>query len=145
MGMYSHFKTDPEVEKSGVWLDYEHLGFRVLVTRAGGTNVEFKKLLNRKLRPHKKDLDNLPPDVDEKITREIYAEVIIRDWATTTDGGKTYKSGLENPKGGELLPFTQDNVKAALKALPDLFVDIQNMATNIALFRADLKGDDAKN
>jgi hypothetical protein len=134
MSIYKSFKTDPDVEKKGVWLDYPD-GVSILVARAGGANKTFIKAMERVYKSHKHAFETgrMDRDVANKLSVEIYAKTVVLDWKNVTD-----EHGVE-------LPFTYDNVVKVLTDLPDLFTDIQTQAQEQSYFLESVRADSAKN
>ena len=153
----SLFATDENLEKTGFVVDYGDYGwFRV--ARAGGANVKFTEVTNRLMRPHRRAVENgsIAESVATKIRNEALAEGVILEW------GHPAFADDENPLGSgkmifvdpedtkqkpteEILEFSVENVVRLLKALPDLAVDLQQQAMNIANFRSEQLEQDAKN
>ena len=52
MSMYDAFGTDKDLEKTGIYLEYET--FRIKVARAGGGNKRFAKMLEAHTRPYRR-------------------------------------------------------------------------------------------
>lgn len=140
---YGAFKTDPEVERKGAWLDYGQ--FRVLVARAGGANKQFAKALNAKLKPHRRQIQTETMDeaVAERITREVYAETIVLGWEVKE--GDEWKSGLHDPETGAVVKTSADAYKSVFEALPDLFADIREQSQKASIFRDLTMETDAGN
>lgn len=139
MGMYDTFETDPNMEQEGVFLDYGD--FRVRIAHAGQGNSKYVKYAEKKLKPVRKAMEAgaLGNERSMAIMIDIYAESIILDWQVRN--GDDWKSGIE-ARDGSVLPFTRENVENTLRALPNLFLDIQQQAQSIANFRrADLEGE----
>lgn len=141
--MYEAFKTDKELEKNGVVVDYDK--FRVTIARAGGGNNRYKKCLENKTRPHKRAIqsDTLSNDVGEKISIDVFVATIILDWEVKDDKG-AWIQGLENSKG-KIVPFTKENVIELLTDIPDLWNDIREQSTSNTIFREVLLEEDLKN
>lgn len=140
--MYDKFKTDESREINGILLDYGD--FRVRIARAGGGNKRYAKVLEAKSRPYQRAIqtETINFELQMKILQAVYAEAVVLKWETLVDG--EYKDGIEGPDG-KLLPVTVENIVATFEALPDLFSDIRAQADRVALFRADLLKDQAKN
>lgn len=139
MGMYDTFETDPNMEQEGVFLDYGD--FRVRIAHAGQGNSKYVKYAEKKLKPVRKAMEAgaLGNERSMAIMIDIYAESIILDWQVRN--GDDWKSGIE-ARDGSVMPFTRENVENTLRALPNLFLDIQQQAQSIANFRrADLEGE----
>ena len=143
MGMYDTFKTDPTREQEGVWLDYGD--FRIRVAHAGQGNKRYVAYAEKALRPVRQAMNAgaLSNERSMNIMADIYAKTIIIDWQVL-QADKTWKTGIE-AEDGSILPFNNENVELTLKALPNLFSDIQAQASSIANFRASEIEEDAKN
>jgi len=144
MSMFSQFKTNPDLEKNGVVIDYGT--FRVTIARAGGANKKFGRLLEAKTKPHKRAIQTETMDQEKSvdIMREVYADAVILNWETKIND--QFVVGIEDPEdASKTVPFTRDNLLATFKALPDLFSDLQEQAMRAALFRDELREEDAKN
>lgn len=140
MSLYKQFKTDENVEKEGVILDYgEHAKFRI--ARAGGGNKNFLRAAERFRRKYKRQLglDILKEEVAVKEAIDIYAKTVVlpQDWDVHWPDPET---GEEKP-----LHYSVENVKMMFTALPELFRDVQAQAMNSELFREYIDEEDAKN
>ena len=134
MGMYDTFETDPNMEQEGVFLDYGD--FRIRIAHAGQGNSKYVKYAEKKLKPVRRAMEAgaLGNERSMSIMIDIYSKTIILDWQIRGEND-TWKTGIE-AKDGSTLPFTEENVEATLRALPNLFLDIQSQASSIANFRA---------
>ena len=114
-GLYGQFKTDEQLEKNGVEVDYGD--FKITLARAGGANKKFAKLLEAKTKPFKRAIqtETIDPERALDILREVYSEAVILKWETKVDG--KWKAGIESPDG-ELLPSKPENIYNTIKALP---------------------------
>lgn len=139
MNLYNTFETNKDLEKDGILLDYgfnsKNEPVQIRIARAGGSNVRFAKTLEQRMRPYKRAIanDTMDNKVAEKLLMEAYADAVILSW-----------EGVED-RDGQPLEFTRDNVLKVLQDLPDLFVDIQQQSQKVALFRADLREEEAGN
>ena len=146
--MYKQFKTDNEVENSGVWLKYGD--FRIKVARAGRGNKQFVKTVERETRPFRRAIQNeaLTPEQDVKIMQEVFVDSVVLNWEVKVgedeNGEPIWEQGIESPEG-DTLPYNRANVLKTFKNLPDLFLDIQEMASKMSLFRSDILEEEAKN
>lgn len=136
--LYAAYKTDPQKEKAGVEVEY---GFRhdkptkFLIARAGGANDRFARILDQKLKPYRRMVqsDTMDTALSERLLKEAYAEAIVLGWTNVGD---------ENDKD---LEFSVANVIKLFTDLPDLFIDIQQISRNLAIYRETVREDDAKN
>jgi hypothetical protein len=144
MSIYALFKTNPELEQSGIELDYGN--FKITIARAGGANKKFAKLLEARSKPYKRAIQTETMDIERAndLIREVYAEAVILNWETKIND--VFVEGIEDPEdSSKTIPATKENIVRTLRLLPDLFVDIQEQATKAALFREEIREQDAKN
>lgn len=138
-GLYSQFETSKDVEKQGVILQYGKNSkgemIEIRIARAGGANNAYSKLLEAKIKPYRRQIQNdtMDNDVAERITKEVYAKTVVLGW-----------TGVED-RDNKPLDFTVDNCVKLFDDLPDLWSDIQAQSVNVALFRAEVLEADAKN
>jgi hypothetical protein len=139
MSLYSLFKTDENIEKAGLLIEYgtnsKGLPIAIRIARAGGSNSAYLKLLDASLKPYRRQLQNdlMDNPTVEKVLRTVYAKTIVLGWENVED------------EKGEALPFNVDNCVKLFTDLPDLFADIRVQAEKSALFRAEIMANDAKN
>lgn len=134
MNPYEMFKTNTEVEaEKGINLDYG--AFSIRIVRAGGANKKFGKLLNDRLKPYRRQIDNdtIGDGIADKIMAETYADSIIIGWEGVTD------------PGGKKLEYSRANCVKLLLDLPELFRDIQEQAAKAANFKTEEVAADVKN
>lgn len=139
MSLYSQFKTDENLEKTGLVVEYgtnskgEPIGIRI--ARAGGSNAAYLKLLEASLKPYRRQLQNDLMDnaTAEKVMRTVYAKTVVLGWENVED------------EKGQPMPFNVENCIKLFEDLPDLFADLKAQAEKSALFRAELMAVDAKN
>jgi hypothetical protein len=140
--MYDIFETDEDLENTGVYLDYGD--FRVKIASAGQGNKKYVKYAEKALKPVRRAMDAgaLSSERSRSIMTDIYAKTIILDWQVKSDD--SWKTGIEG-REGDILPFNYDSVVETLKALPNLFIDIQEQANSIANFRKAELEDESGN
>ena len=140
--MYQTFETDPELEQSGVWVEYD--SFRVKLARAGGSNKRFARVLEAKTKPYRRaiDTETMSNSVADRLNKEAFSEVLVTGWEVREvdeDGNhKGWKPGIENSDPeGDLLPFTAENVLAVFQhpQMQDLYIDLTKQAQRMALYR----------
>ena len=140
------YSTNIDEEKNGVCVPFE--GFRVTIARAGGSNKQYDKTLQRVSKPWKRliDSDRLSNDKGIEILKEVYAQCIIKHWDTLQEDG-SYKPGIESDdcEEGELLPVNKETILATLNKYNDVFLDIKKEAESANLYRAEVKEAEAKN
>ena len=134
MNPYQMFQTNAAAETDqGIVLDYGSFSLRIV--RAGGANKRYGQELTRRLKPHRRQIDNdtLDNAVAEKIMAELYADTVLIGWDGVTDAT------------GAPLPFGKANVVKLFTDLPDLFRDVQEQAAKVGNFRLEERESDAKN
>lgn len=141
--VFKLFGTSKTAEKTGVWVDYGDVKF--LISRAGGTNSDYFEILKAKTRPfrHQIDRGTLSSADDERVTREIYAECIIKDVQVKAEDG-TWSPGVPTSTG-EVVPFTKGSVVQLLTDLPDMFRDLRVCATDVQKYLESEDSADLKN
>lgn len=142
MSLYEKFKTDDNIEKQGIVLDYDF--FRIRIARAGGGNKKFTKLVEKLTKPHRRAIqaEMMSLEEQEKLVLTAFSRAVVLDWETKIDG--EFVQGIEGPNG-ELIPFSEKAVFDTLEALPELYKDLQQSATKAGLFREAEREADAGN
>lgn len=132
MGLYDRFKTNANLEKTGIFQDFGD--FRVKLARAGGSNTAYMTRMTALSKPHKRQIatDTLDRAVLRKIMLQCFAETIILDWETKTENG-SFVQGIES-EDGSIMPFTVENVINVCTDLPDLFDQLMETANMQELY-----------
>lgn len=121
------FKTNEELETKGIKLQFgEDIFFTV--KRFGGKNSPaIAKKLAEYYKPHARaiELGYFPKDKEEEILMKIFIESSMIDWEGVV---------IEDKEAD----FNTENAIKLFKALPDLFVQVQNEAEKIDNFREEL-------
>lgn len=139
MSLYTQFKTNDELERTGIFLEYgttdDGKPIRILIARAGGSNLAYEKMLEAEVKPYRRQLQNetLDTGVVLRVLKKVFAKTIVLGWENVQD------------KDGKPLPFTVDNCIKLFDDLPDLFKDIQEQSQRAALFRETILEADSKN
>lgn len=160
MGLFKSYQTNKDLEKSGVVFTPDSTT-AITIARAGGSNVQFSKMLDFKAKPYRRQIESgtLDPQLDRRMMAEIYAETIVRNWETLVevDGKPQLVQGIEampdapegtythTPDKNGLVPFNAKNVVSTFLLLPDLFIDVQREAQSIANFRQEERKADEGN
>tara|TARA_R110000772_G_scaffold30806_11_gene76527 strand:+ start:212 stop:643 length:432 start_codon:yes stop_codon:yes gene_type:complete len=132
MGMYDVFETDSDMEGEGVWIDYGD--FRIKIASAGQGNKAYVRYAEKALKPVRKSMQAgaLSNDRAQVIMATIYAKTIVKGWETKVDD--EWVAGIEG-RDGNLLTVNEENIKEAFTNLPNMFIDIQEMASSMENFR----------
>jgi hypothetical protein len=139
MSLYSQFQTDPKLEKEGILLEYGETSdgkpICIRIARAGGANKAFEKRMEIATKPIRRQLNNETADSAQlvKLLRKVYAETVVLGWENVED------------RNGKPIEFTVENCIQLFTDLPDLFSDLQEQSRRAALFKAQVREDDAKN
>jgi len=146
MALGKQFKTDTNLEKKGIVIDYGDT--RITIARAGGANKRFSRMLDAKTKPYRRAiaLGSFDDERSNAILREVYAHTVVLNWEENvgTAADPKWEKGIAPSDAGvesteeKLLPVTPENVALVFSNLQDLFIDIQNQAQASALFRAEL-------
>ncbi len=134
-GIYELYLTDEEREKSGFWYDVTDT-CKILLARAGGSNIRFLKAVQDKTQPHRHkldDLDKMDPGLANKLMIEAFAESVVLDWTGVTD-----------VKGKEI-KFSKKHAINLLTELHDLFDELRDAASKQSNYRASVITGDIKN
>lgn len=139
--IYAMFGTDPSKEQEGIVLNYSDM-FWLRIARAGGSNDHYKRILADKVRPYRKAIqtETITAEMSARLMREAAAEGLVLGW-----GSKQYGDGLMPAKTGEALEFSVANVCRFFEDLPEIFLDVQEQAQKVSLFRSTEVETDAKN
>lgn len=155
------FQTDEKMEREGFILDFGDAGwFRI--ARAGGANDRFTKLVEQKMKPYRRQIEQetLPAKVAKRLTYEAIAEGIVLSWGHPKYVELDEETGQpvdpddigegmmawEDDDGNEVdLPFDPENVAMVLTKLPDLATAIQQEAMKAGNFKSVDLDADAKN
>lgn len=156
MGLKQQFKTDADLEKQGIVIDYGEA--RIRIARAGGANQKFAKRLEAVTKPYKRAIQTETMDTQKgnELLQQVYAETVVLDWETKTGendrGEAIFETGIDPEDAGEdpeadgsLLAVNSENILKVFKNLPDLFQDLQEQAQKSALFRQEIMEADAGN
>lgn len=139
MSLYQSFKTDENIEKNGIMLEYGTTDggapIRIRIARAGGANLKFARLLEQKTKPYRRQLqmETMDQNVQVAVLREVFAESVVLGWENVED------------ENGKPLPFSKENCIKLFTDLPDLFADVREQANKSVLFRADIREIAVKN
>ena len=139
--IYKMFGTDENKEQEGIVLNYSDI-FWLRISRAGGSNEHYKKVLTEKLRPYRRAIQTeaITDEMSAKLLREAAAEGLVLAW-----GSKKFGDGKMPAKTGEAMDFTVENVVRFFTDLPDIFQDVQEQAQKVSLFRTTEVEADAGN
>ena len=139
MSLFKQFKTDASLETKGVIIQYGYTDqgkpIQIKICRAGGANTAYSRVLEAKVKPYRRQIQNDTMDRDTMIAimREVFADTVVIGW-----------ENVQDDEGNEML-FSRENVIKMFEELPELFEDIQAQASNVAIFREEILAAEAKN
>lgn len=151
--IFDAYQTDTRAEAEGVEVRAELLDEAVfIVARATVSNQPFMKEAERRLKPHKAQIARGSMDAAESLVlnRELFIDTLLKGWR-----GINVKK--RDPATGEVvlddkfepvfepLPFTRDNAVKLFTQLPDLSLELQRKANDMATFQREATDADAKN
>lgn len=119
------YRTDTDREsKEGVWLVFPG-NHKIKVLRAGGSNEKFVRLFSNAIKPFRRQMDRgtLDPAKSNEIMIGVYVDSVILDW-----------EGFKDTTGAPI-PYSKQAARELLQALPELFNDIVNFASDAATFQ----------
>lgn len=128
------FETVPTLEMDGVVVEYAP-GIEVMVARAGGGNKKYSRVINRLSKPYRRAIDSetLDETIGDNLLVEAYAEAILKGWKGFTKDLITHNDN----DADEVVPFNKENAIALLKAQPNLFTDIREVAGKLEAYRSE--------
>jgi len=139
MSLFKQFGIDPEKIANGVEVKFGKNDDKTIptfyVSRAHASNKEYKKDGEVAFRPYRRqiELKTLSEDIAEDVMLDLFVSSVLKGWANVQD------------EDGTSLSFTAENAKYILKALPDLYDELQAAANDASLFRVANREADAKN
>lgn len=138
ISLYDQFEMDHDKEHNGVWVYPIGTGDAApafLIARKGPMNQKYSKALDRITRPYKRliTLNRLPNEKADEIMKQVFAESILLGWRNVTD------------KQGKLIEFSAANALVVFDLLPDLYFDLEQQASEAALFRLEVAEATEKN
>lgn len=139
MNLFQMFGTSESLEKDGIEIQYgenskgKDIVFKI--ARAGGSNAEFNKAMERLTKPYRRHIQQgtLDNKVADDIYRTAFIDAVLLGW-----------EGVEDQNGKDI-PFTKEAAHELFKSLPELFNDLRDQASNMALFRKENLDADVKN
>lgn len=128
------YKTDKNLEESGVWVDYGD-GIEVCVRRMN--SAKSRETRRRLEKPYTKGFrgQDMPESLQEELMNKQLAEAIVVDW-----------KGIPDPENeGKMLPCTPENVLKMVSTFPDFRDDIMAASMERATFQQEQLKEAEKN
>jgi len=144
MSLYGDFKTDEDLERAGVLIQYGETT-RIRLARSGGANKKFKKVLESVSKNYRRQIDTntLGTDKQLELLGEAMARSTIMSWETLVED--EWVIGIEKPEGEGVLAVTPENIMQTFKNLPDLLTQLSEDSGKAAIYQAAELEEDAKN
>jgi hypothetical protein len=145
MSLKELYKTDPTLEKDGVWLDFgetegdDPQPIRIKISRAGGGNRAFQKFTERAMAPHKRALqrDELANSIIDRITKQAYATTIVKEFLNVD---------VEDEEGNSsIVAYTPANALLLFDQLPAIFEEIVRASIQNRIWLETVREEDQKN
>jgi hypothetical protein len=144
MSLFSHFKTDQNLEQNGFDADYGD--FKLKLRRSGGSNKRYAAAFQTAMKPWKtRDIDREDIQVRRDLMTQVFVEACIVEysWKTKQADG-SFVDGIED-ESGAIVPATIANVVRVLKQLPDLEVALSREASDMDRFLTDKTKETVEN
>lgn len=128
------YKTDKNLEESGVWVDYGD-GIEVQIRRLN--SAKSRETRRRLEKPYTKGFrgQDMPESLQEELLNKQVAEAIVVDW-----------KGVPDPDNeGKELPCTPENVLKMVQRFPDFRDDIMAASMERATFQQEELKEAEKN
>ncbi|UYE91984.1 tail assembly chaperone [Klebsiella phage vB_KmiS-Kmi2C] len=140
MSLYSQYATNQDKESTGATIevgvnDDDNSVISFVVARMGGANKAYQKALEEATRPYRRQLQQgtLSEKISEDILKRVFCKTILKGWSNVRD------------QFNEVLPFNQDTAYKLMTELPELYRELSEQASDIALFRDEQLKEEAKN
>lgn len=139
MSIFAAYKTSSKSENEGVRIvkgsneDGTEIAF--YVARNGKTNTSFKLAQERAFKPHRAALKGGTMSDEQATTLllDLFCGYLLKGWENVYD---------ESEKA---IPFSIENAKALMIALPDLYEELTEASNDMSLFLDSNRESDAKN
>jgi hypothetical protein len=140
--LFKQFKTDAKLETEGV--TFEIADSRITMARAGVGNPAYATSMTKRTQAVRRQLarNELTPEQEVEILRQVYADSIVTNWEVRD--GEGWRQGIP-AEDGSVRAYNRDNVVKILAELPELFLELQSLASNFQNYRAEVLESDAKN
>lgn len=129
MSIYEQFDVDQKKETEGVWFWFPGKNSKpgFLIARMGGGNKKFGAVHAEKNAPYlaQRQAGNLPEDVSQRISIEVFVESSLLNWADIRD------------RAGNVIPFSTENAVKLMLDLPELFNELWMRALDRENFLAE--------
>ena len=148
-GFESLFETDSASESEGKWVQIGNAEY--LLARAGGANTRYAKEMAAALRPHQRriQLGQMTNEEGMKLAVGPFVNTVLLNWrmknpADKADDAQPVEGKLFSKDGSEVV-YSKAKAKEVLLRFTDLFMALQEQASNIANYTPEDAEADAGN
>jgi hypothetical protein len=127
-----------EVEVGQVTRDGKEVPMLFILRRSGGSNLEYKRTVERLTKPHRRAIEKGKMDLLklQEITKECFLESVLIGWENIPFGeGKDQK----------FRAFNIGNARILFDLYPELLVELMDQAQEITNFQSERLEEEAKN
>lgn len=132
MAFRKRYRTNKDLEKTGIKLEYRDLGQRVTLARAGGANerynVRLRELTKHITRLGQGALEPGPMAEMARLSRQAFIETCVLNWETLVN--EEWVQGIDPDDMGEpgegLVDFNPANIAKVFDYQPDLYTELSN-------------------
>lgn len=133
MSIWTKFATDDDRVTNGVRFELDGVGF--VCAHAGAINPRYLKAIDAAYKPHRVALSHgvLGDKIKDELALDIFVSATLLSWDGMTDSD------------GSPLPFSRDNARRVMRALPSLYETLRNLAADVSHYRPGDVETDAGN
>ncbi len=146
MSLSTHFKTNHDLERKGVDVEFPPNDDGSIPTftiaRAGSNNPDYQKVSERIMKPHRRAIavNAVPRAQQDRLTREIFAEAGLVGWRNVLASDVT-----GNSEDTGFAEYSKDAAVMLLTNLPDLYASLIEISVTHSTFQDVEREADAKN
>lgn len=124
LNLEKRYATDESLENEGAWVN---LGGGIEICVARTNNANYRKLLNKKLAPIRKEVAAGDVDTEDfnRIITEVMSKTILVNWR-----------GIKDDKSGKEIPYSQEKALEFLTKLKDFRERVSDIAQDMTNYRA---------
>lgn len=140
VNLFNDFLSNKDLEQDGVPLLFGKNAkgdmISLTIRRAGGSNTAFTKRYDALMKPYRRleQMGKLDPDVQREIMHTLYAETVVAGW-----------SGVLDSDNKTELAFSVEACKRLFEVSEQVFSEVVNTSMNAAVYRDEVREEDAKN
>jgi len=144
MSLRKQYETSSVKENSGITLELftnpDGTVCTVTLSRMSKSNKAYSKALEEATAPHRNPLGQIKPAKQEEIFKRVFCSHLVMGWANMP---KSDVTGVISDTG--YIDCTPENVYTLVTALPDLYMEWQQVVATADNYRIDRLEAEAKN